>query len=351
MATDSILEQFRVHDFLSWHEAGSLILNPDFQRREVWRPEAKIYLIDSILRRMPIPKVYIRTVVDPRTRKSKREVVDGQQRLRAIIQFAEDGFTLTRRTGEFSGLQYSTMPEELQQEFLTYPIAVDTLQTASDSDVLEVFARLNSYTVSLNSAEKRHAKYQTAFKWAVHEAARDWKALWEDLNIISGRDRLRMGDDSLMAEMFSVVMKGVTDGGSVAIDRLYAENDDDFQQEDAVRSILDQALNSIVTNHGSLIASTQLKRSPQFLMLFAAFCHGLQGLKQGDVPFDLPPGGRGLRASAQVESSLTSLAAALAEGATTGDYAAFVHASGVSTQRISTRSVRLEHYINAVCQP
>ncbi|WUR81347.1 DUF262 domain-containing protein [Streptomyces phaeochromogenes] len=348
MATHSILEQFRVHDFLDWHEAGSLKLNPVFQRREVWRPEAKIYLIDSILRRMPIPKVYIRTSVDPRTRKSKREVVDGQQRLRAIIQFAEDEFVLTRRCGEFSGMRYSTMPEELQREFLDYPIAVDTLQNATDSDVLEVFARLNSYTVSLNPAEKRHAKFQTAFKWAVHEAARDWKILWEEMGIVTGRDRLRMGDDSLMAEMISIVLKGVTDGGSAAIDRLYAANDE-FPEEDAVRSVLDSTLRAIVADHSSLISSTPLQRSPQFLMLFAAFCHGISGIKQGDVEAPLPPGGRGLKATAEVKSSLTSLAAALSEDTPSGEYAAFVLASRGSTQRIATRQKRLEYYIRAVC--
>ncbi|MFD9140423.1 DUF262 domain-containing protein [Streptomyces microflavus] len=347
MATDSILEQFRIHDFLSWHDNGSLKLNPDFQRREVWRPEAKNYLIDSILRRMPIPKVYIRTSVDPRTRKSKREVVDGQQRLRAIIQFAEDEFALTRRSGEFAGMRYSTLPEELQSEFLEYPIAVDTLQNATDSDVLEVFARLNSYTVSLNPAEKRHAKFQTAFKWSVHEAARDWKILWEDLGVVSGRDRLRMGDDSLMSEMFSVILKGVTDGGSTAIDRLYMENDE-FPEEDVVRGILDSTLGAIVADYGSLIASTPLKRSPQFLMLFSAFCHGLHGLRQGGLGLELPPGGQGLRDSADIRSSLTGLAAALSEDTPSGEYAEFVLASRGSTQRISTRAVRFGYYLRAV---
>ncbi|WP_435232577.1 DUF262 domain-containing protein [Streptomyces althioticus] len=347
MATDSILEQFRIHDFLDWHDSGALILNPTFQRREVWRPEAKIYLIDSILRRMPIPKVYIRTIVDPRTRKSRREVVDGQQRLRAIIQFANDEITLTRRSQEFAGLKYSTLPEDVQREFLDYPIAVDTLQNASDSDVLEVFARLNSYTVSLNPAEKRHAKFQSSFKWAVHEASRDWKILWENLEIVTGRDRLRMGDDNLMAEMFSVIMKGVTDGGSAAIDRLYAEMDDGFEQEEQVRVLLDSTLNVIVSDFSEIIRETSLKRSPQFLMLFAAFCHALKGIPQGDLP-ELPLGRRGINRQTEVRDSLARLAAALEANEPRGEYADFVLASRGSTQRIATRRVRFTEYFRAI---
>src|ERR1051325_7983667 len=221
----SLLEQYRISDFLDWHKEKRLQLSPEFQRGSVWTPAARTFLIDTILRQLPVPKVYLRTKIDVATKKSIREVVDGQQRLRAIIDFSEDKFSLSKRAGEFEGKKYSTLGEELQERFLGYAIAVDQLVNADVDDVLEVFARLNSYTVSLNPAEKRHAKYQTSFKWAVHEAARDWKTLWEDLGVVSGRDRLRMGDDSLMAEMFSVIMKGVTDGGSTAIDRLYGEND------------------------------------------------------------------------------------------------------------------------------
>jgi uncharacterized protein with ParB-like and HNH nuclease domain len=85
-----MLEQFRISDFLEWHEAKSLKLNPDFQRGSVWTPAAKMMLIDTILRDLPIPKIFIRSRIDRETRKTIREVVDGQQRLRAIIDFASD---------------------------------------------------------------------------------------------------------------------------------------------------------------------------------------------------------------------------------------------------------------------
>src|SRR6266511_5254120 len=155
MDATTILEQYRIADFLEWHERKQLLLNPYFQRRSVWTQTAKILLIDTILRRLPIPKVYMRTQIDPATKRVHREVVDGQQRLRAVIEFAQDTFALTSRSGEFTGYRYSTLGEELQQAFLSYPIAVDQLVNATDSDVLEIFSRLNSYTAVLVPAEKR----------------------------------------------------------------------------------------------------------------------------------------------------------------------------------------------------
>jgi len=239
MATESILEQYRIHDFVSWNENKELELNPYFQRRSVWDPQARTLLIDSVLRRMPVPKIYMRTKLDTRTRRSVREVVDGQQRLRAILGFANGEYALTRRAQEFAGMRYDDLSEEQQERFLSYPLAVDSLVNASDSDVLEVFARLNSYTVTLVAAEKRHAKFQGDFKWAVHGAASDWKVLWEEYQIVAGRDRLRMGDDSLMAEMYGILLNGVTDGGAPKLAALYESHEDAFPDEKKTRTRLD----------------------------------------------------------------------------------------------------------------
>ena len=89
---------------------------------------------------------------------------------------------------------------------------------ASDDDVLEVFARLNSYMVTLNPPEKRHAKYQGEFKWAIRAASRRWAVLWEKYKVLTVRERVRMLDDSLTAEMVGVLLDGVADGGQPKID-------------------------------------------------------------------------------------------------------------------------------------
>src|SRR5437667_7301018 len=102
----SVLEQYTISDFLSWHRQHLLVLNASFQRREVWTPAARSYLIDTILRQMPVPKIYLRTRIDSNTQQAVREVVDGQQRLRAIVDFVENPFPLTSRAGDLKGLTY-----------------------------------------------------------------------------------------------------------------------------------------------------------------------------------------------------------------------------------------------------
>ena len=64
---------YRINDILSWSERKELVLSPKFQRRTVWSPRGKSYLIDSILKGFPIPPFFIREKILVRERKTVRE--------------------------------------------------------------------------------------------------------------------------------------------------------------------------------------------------------------------------------------------------------------------------------------
>lgn len=55
--------------------------NPTYQRSSVWKTPQKQLLIDSILRDFDIPKFYLRV---NNSSKFKYEIIDGQQRIRAL---------------------------------------------------------------------------------------------------------------------------------------------------------------------------------------------------------------------------------------------------------------------------
>ena len=69
---------YNISDLNEWHQKETLILQPKFQRRPIWSKNARSYLIDTILRGLPVPKLYIRQKIDLDTRRSIREVVDGR---------------------------------------------------------------------------------------------------------------------------------------------------------------------------------------------------------------------------------------------------------------------------------
>lgn len=345
MAVSSDLQQYTIADFLEWHEKRQLELNPDFQRGKVWPSAARTYLIDTVLRRLPIPKIYLRTRVDLTTKRSYREVVDGQQRLRALIEFADNRFALGARAKEYAGRKYADLTPEEQERFLGYTIAVDQLINASDGDVLEVFSRLNSYTVPVNPPELRHAKYQGEFKWAVHEMSQQWSFLWEELRVVGSRDAVRLMSDSLMAEMFGVVLEGVRDGGQPKITALYERHDKGYVRGEAEPSV-SATLNWLVSDFEDLLRNTQLSNAPHFLMLFAAASHVLHGIPQGEL-LDLPARS-GVAPDGVASDRLFEIAEVIGLDDAPRDAIAFQRASTSSTQRIASRRVRFPVYVAAL---
>lgn len=330
---------------MEWDEKRQLKLNPDFQRGPVWPVTARTFLVDSILRQLPIPKIYLRTRVDLETKRSFREVVDGQQRLRAILDFGNNKFALGSRANEYATKRYDDLTPEEKERFLGYTISVDQLINASDADVLEVFSRLNSYTVPVNPAELRHAKYQGEFKWAVHDKARQWSTLWEDYKVVGTRQAVRLLSDSLMAEMYGVLLEGVRDGGQPKINSLYERHDESYTRG-KIDDKIDLVLEWILHSYRDALMQTPISSAPHFLMLFAATAHVFWGIPEGDLE-SLPA--RGKAADSDVSLALLSqIGEVLGSDDPPRGAVPFWSASASSTQRIASRRVRFPVYVRAI---
>ena len=87
--------KYSIAELIDWYQSKTLVPNKEYQRGPgLWPPSAKSYFIDTILKEFPFPKVYFQERLDLRTRKPQREIVDGQQRISTIAEFAANGFEL-----------------------------------------------------------------------------------------------------------------------------------------------------------------------------------------------------------------------------------------------------------------
>jgi len=132
--------------------------NPDFQRPSVWSVAQKQLLIDTILRGFDIPKMYWRKI---KANPDAYEVVDGQQRLRAIWSFFDEEYSLPEDAEPINGvavagLKVTQLPDELAIQLQTYSIDVVVMEDTDEDEVREMFLRLQNGT-SLKSQEKRNA--------------------------------------------------------------------------------------------------------------------------------------------------------------------------------------------------
>jgi uncharacterized protein with ParB-like and HNH nuclease domain len=78
----SIFELYRLH------KMDKLVLQPDFQRLQVWDNKKASLLVESVLLDIPLPVIYLNEESD-----GTFSVVDGQQRLTALFDFFENNLS------------------------------------------------------------------------------------------------------------------------------------------------------------------------------------------------------------------------------------------------------------------
>jgi hypothetical protein len=261
-----------VIDYCAAMDRNEIIVNREYQRSDkVWPDAAKSYLIETILLQYPIPKLYLQSKADPKTRKTIKEIVDGQQRSRTIHDFLNDKFSLanTLDTEELRGFKYSTLTDDWQGKFLSYLLSIDQLIGATPSEVRQVFRRMNSYTVPLNPEELRHAQNQGAFKWFIARLGTEYTDKLLRLKIFTEKNILRMQDLKLYTEIVHAIMYGVSTTNKEKLDKIYRDNDKSFDQEGFVKERIEPALGLV----GKLdfLEDTNLSKPYQVYSLALAF--------------------------------------------------------------------------------
>jgi len=278
---------YSINDFIEWENNKQLELSPKFQRRSVWTDTARSFLMDTIIEGKPIPKVFVRQKLNTQTRKSVREVVDGQQRLRTILSFMKDGFVISKKhNSKYGGLYFSQLDqvdEDIQAQVLNYEISVDLLVNMSDTDVLDVFSRLNSYSVTLNDQEKINANHFSSFKVLADKVAHKHNDFWAKNKIISEQSVLRMYDVQMAADLLIAMIEGIMTKKNIK--KQYALYEKDFGFDvDELEAQFDAVINIIGHLFSDNLSKREFKRNHVFYSLFMAIYH----LEFGVVNIDRP---------------------------------------------------------------
>lgn len=220
---------------------GSLIIKPPYQRKPVWLLRQKCHLVESVLKALPIPELFVQRSTDE-AGDTTYAVVDGQQRIRAVLQFVGsdttedqlefDKFVLDKLDAESAwyGLAFSDLTGEDRRAFYGYALAVRYLDTDDEDEMKDMFRRLNRYTVPLKPQELRNATYEGPFARLATRLADDHTDYLAENRIVSAAAIRRMADVELIAELLIGVMHGPQGGSPTAIDAYYEEYED-FEDE------------------------------------------------------------------------------------------------------------------------
>jgi hypothetical protein len=286
---------YSINDFLEWNDKKQLQLSPKFQRKSVWTEDAKSYLMDTIIRGKPIPKIFIRQTLNVDTRQSVREVVDGQQRLRTIISYLNDGFSISKKHNEKYGgyffSQLGNVDPDIQSQILNYELAVDLLVNLPDNEILDIFSRLNSYSVILNDQEKIHANHFSLFKIVVDRLAHKFNDFWTENKLLTNQKILRMEDTTLVADLVIAMLEGIQ--SKKQIKSYYAKYEKEFNHDtEMIERRFDTTMYLIKDIFNEGLKNTEFKRIHLFYTLFTSFYHTLFGIAEIEKPVRLIKNGK-----------------------------------------------------------
>src|SRR5262245_1580890 len=227
-----------LQDIVNLERRDELNLRPWYQRRIVWTRQQQAYLINTIHEQKPIPSIYIRHSIDVGTGRSLREVVDGQQRVAAVLDYTLDKFA-ARHPRYDRPIKYSELNSRERHQFLTTGISVGLLLGADDSDVIEIFGRINSVSKKLNPAEKRNSNFSGEFKQFCVRQASSRVDFWRSHNIFTALQIARMAEMQFVSELAINMLEGLQDYSPKHIDEFYEKNDEKFAKETEVTKRFD----------------------------------------------------------------------------------------------------------------
>lgn len=134
-----------------------LILNPEFQRNNVWDDTQKSELIESILMGIPIPVIYLFE-----NQMGQKQVVDGKQRITAVTEFLNNKFKLKGLTilSDLNTSYFNNLTPKHQGIFEDFQLFCYVIQPPTPERIkYDIFDRVNRGGTSLNKQEMRNALY------------------------------------------------------------------------------------------------------------------------------------------------------------------------------------------------
>jgi len=233
---------------------------------------------------IPIPEVYVQ-VTQNNEGGELYGVVDGQQRLRTILQFVgiereedqenEDNNLFALEALPPASVQrdkkFADIVGDERKEFFQYEICVRYLYTEDTKEVEDVFKRLNKFTLPLKAQELRNATYHGPFAKLSEQLADD--EYWAVNRIVSPASIRRMADIEMMSDLLVGLMHGPQGGSAKIIDEYYETYEpfeDVFPDQNRIKRLFDKTLETVKRLFPEISDTSRWGNRADYYSLFVA---------------------------------------------------------------------------------
>ena len=168
-------DKFTIAELAELSRKGRLDVQPKFQRKSIWTDMQRFGLIDSVYRGYPVPEVFLWDVSKDDS-DYKFAVIDGQQRLRGMLDFINEKGIDKKSNPKFRikpikgqiifhddwkkkgkrGVGYKDLTEKQQKRIDNYKVRVRVIQSDKLEEIEDLFHRLNTNVAPVNPQELRN---------------------------------------------------------------------------------------------------------------------------------------------------------------------------------------------------
>jgi len=258
----------------------SLIIDNSYQRRKVWMPQDNVRLIETILLNLIIPEIFLWPAdINPDNGETIVHIVDGQQRINAIIDFISGEYKLQSKylinddtRDMFSNKTFTDLSPELRTHMWFYNLSIVNIdRNCTITDVKNMFYRLNLTDYSLNDQEKRNSLVSEFGDVSQGLSKNDF---WEHHKVFSALDVRRMKDVEYCSNIIILAREGIVDQTSnKKINEVYDDLKENYPDKEENIKIISIAMEMIdrLTNKDTF---SFISKKSQMYSLFS-FCFNL----------------------------------------------------------------------------
>ncbi len=261
-------------DFLN----GKLKIDTNYQRRKVWNIQDKVRLIETIIMELVMPEVFFWTASrNAETGEAITHIVDGQQRINAIVDFVNGEFNLNEKhllneevKRDYGNLFFKDLNTDIKNKIWEYPISVVKIDSACTLEqITDMFFRLNLTNYNLNPQEKRNSKMSD---FGDKSEALSTLDFWKNKKLFSSNDAKRMKDVEYCCAIYILANEGIVDQtNGKKINDYYDDYKDSFDEDNVLTDKIYMAMDTIDKMTDKTTLSFVSKKAQMYTLFCVAF--------------------------------------------------------------------------------
>jgi hypothetical protein len=240
---------------------GKLIVDNTYQRRTIWVEKDEVLLIETLLLGYIIPELFFWVAeTNPDTGEQITHIVDGQQRINAIVKFVDNKLKLSKSylenadiSSKFGNKTFNNLTPEEKNIIWNYQLnVIDIDSIATSENIQEMFRRLNKTEYSLNAQERIHS---LSGDFAMLSKDISYLPIWGKLKLFRVSDIKRMRDIEFCASLILLHREAIIDQTTqAALNKAYADLQIGYEEKNSDKETILQGIDKLpmlLTNESS----------------------------------------------------------------------------------------------------